>query len=155
MRVLIVDDHPLYREGLKALLTGLDPGVETVDSADVSEAERLVGTVPGFDLILLDMNLPGTSRLAALQRVKAAFEAACLVVVSAEEDPALITQVIDAGAAGYIPKNTDVEVTIRALQLVLAHGIYVPSHALRSMSGLCAGAAPAATASSLPEFSER
>lgn len=153
MRVLIVDDHPLYREGLKALLSGLDPDVETVDAADVAEAEGLAGAAPGFDLILLDMNLPGLNRLAALQRMKAAFEAACLVVVSAEEDPALILQAIDAGAAGYIPKNTDVAVTIRALQLVLAHGIFVPAHALRSMGGPCGSPAPAPER--LPEFSER
>lgn len=135
MRVLVVDDHPLYRAGLKTLLPVLDPAVEVSDAADVREAVALASTQNAFDLVLLDMNLPGANRLAALEQVKTAFEGACLVVVSAEEDPALILQVIEAGATGYIPKTTDPAVMTHALRLVLAQGIYLPPVALRLMAG--------------------
>ena len=134
MRVLIIDDHPLYRAGVRALLLGLDPELVAADASSVSEALELGALQEPFDLVLLDMNLPGANRLAALQQVKARFETAAIVVVSADEDRALILKVIDAGAAGYIPKSTDPGITIQALRLVLAHGTYLPAHALRHMS---------------------
>lgn len=152
MHILIVDDHPLFREGLKTLLAALDPGVRISDAGSVDEAVALRGD-DAPDLILLDMNLPGTSRLDALRQVKAAHESASVVVVSGDENPLLIRSAVDAGAAGYIPKSTDASLTIQALRLVLANGIYLPRAAL---SGGGAGAAPppAGTTGS-PEFSDR
>lgn len=149
MHILIVDDHPLFREGLKTLLAALDPGVRISDAGSVDEAVALRGD-DAPDLILLDMNLPGASRLDALQQVKAAHEGASVVVVSGDENPLLIRSAVDAGAAGYIPKSTDASLTIQALRLVLANGIYLPRAAL---SGGGAGSAPQATGS--PEFSDR
>jgi DNA-binding NarL/FixJ family response regulator len=134
MRVLIVDDHPLYCLGVKALLTTLDPDVQVDVAANVEECVALADAEPPIDLVLLDMKLPGTSRLDALSRVKGVFEEASVVVVSGEEDLALILQAIEAGAAGYIPKSTDPAVTIQALRLVLAHGIYLPPEAFRLMA---------------------
>lgn len=156
MRVLIVDDHPLYRAGVRALLAGLDPEAAVHDVANVGEALQLAEAGAAFDLVLLDMHLPGVSRLDALQRVKAAFDSAAVVVVSADEDPALILGAIDAGAAGYIPKSTDASLTIQALKLVLAHGTYLPVHALRHVAEAAGGpgeGAGAAVAGS--DFSER
>lgn len=150
MHILIVDDHPLFREGLKTLLAALEPGVRVSDAGSVDEAVALRGD-DAPDLILLDMNLPGTSRLDALHQVKAAHEGAAVVVVSGDENPLLIRSAVDAGAAGYIPKSTDASLTIQALRLVLANGIYLPRAALTG------GAAPAppANATGSPEFSER
>ena len=129
MHILIVDDHPLFREGLKTLLTALEPAVRISDAGTVAQAIALAA-VDAPDLILLDMNLPGTSRLDALRQVKAAHEAASVVVVSADEDPVLIRSAVDEGAAGYIPKTSDASLTIQALRLVLANGIYLPRAAL-------------------------
>lgn len=134
MHVLIVDDHPLYRAGVRALLSGLDPDLIAADVSTVAEALRLADVDPSFDLILLDMNLPGTNRLEALQQIKTRFESAAVVVVSGDEDPALILATIDAGAAGFIPKSTDPAITMQALRLVLAHGTYLPVHALRHVA---------------------
>lgn len=153
MRVLIVDDHPLYRAGVRALLAGLDPDLIAADVSDVPQALQLADTQAPFDLVLLDMNLPGTSRLEALQKIKSRFESASVVVVSGEEDPVLIHASIDAGAAGFIPKSTDPELTMQALRLVLAHGTYLPANALRHVVD------PAPTSSQkglpLPDLSER
>ena len=136
MRVLIVDDHPLYRAGVRALLSGLDPDAQADDVANVTEALQLAQDQPAFDLILLDMNLPGVNRLEALKQIKAAFETSAVVVVSGEEDPALILASIEAGAAGFIPKSTDPTITMQALKLVLAHGTYLPLHLLRHLEGV-------------------
>ena len=144
MRVLIIDDHPLYREGIKALLSGLEPGLESMGVGTVAEAVAAANEEPAFDLILLDMNLPRVGRLEALHQIKAAFDSAAVVIVSGEEDPALILQTIDAGAAGYIPKSTDSALTIQALRVVLAHGVYLPASVLNAgASGQRHGAASA------------
>jgi DNA-binding NarL/FixJ family response regulator len=152
MHILIVDDHPLFREGLKTLLTALEPAVRISDAGTVAQAIALAA-VDAPDLILLDMNLPGTSRLDALRQVKAAHEAASVVVVSADEDPVLIRSAVDAGAAGYIPKTSDASLTIQALRLVLANGIYLPRAALTG--GNSSSSAESSKAQGLPDFSGR
>ncbi len=133
MHILIVDDHPLFREGLKILLSSLEPEVRTSEAGTVADAVALSAT-ESPDLVLLDMNLPGLSRLDALREVKAAYESASVVVVSGDEDPLFIRTSIDAGASGYIPKSTDPALTIQALRLVLAHGVYLPRFALARVS---------------------
>lgn len=153
MRVLIVDDHPLYRAGVRALLSGLDPDLTAADVSNVSEALGLADTDPSFDLVLLDMNLPGANRLDALQQIKARFESAAVVVVSGDEDPSLILATIDAGAAGFIPKSTDPAITMQALRLVLAHGTYLPVHALRHASE--SGSNASGSGLAMPDLSER
>ena len=130
MHVLIIDDHPLYREGLKALLLGLAPGATVVGVSRVADAPAAVGA-HAPDLVLLDMNLPGTHHLAALNEARALFEGVTVVVVSGEEDVALMLAAVDAGASGYIPKSSDPELTIQALRVVLAQGVYLPIEALR------------------------
>ncbi|MDQ0036690.1 DNA-binding NarL/FixJ family response regulator [Variovorax boronicumulans] len=133
MHVLIVDDHPLFRQGLRALLSALDPGLETTDVSAVPDVRALHAAGYRPELVLLDMNLPGVSKMDALRDVKALFDEASVVVVSADEDPTLIRSAIDAGAAGYIPKTTDATITIQALRLVLSDGIYLPSIALDAL----------------------
>ena len=153
MRVLIIDDHPLYRAGVRALLAGLDPDLIAADVSSVTEALLLADRGDCFDLVLLDMNLPGISRLDALQQMRARFESAAVVVLSGDEDPSLILATIDAGAAGFIPKSTDPSVTIQALRLVLAHGTYLPAHALRHV--VESKPVPLESEIALPELSER
>ncbi|HWP10373.1 MAG TPA: response regulator transcription factor [Ramlibacter sp.] len=153
MHILIVDDHPLFREGLKTLLMALAPAVRISDAGTVAQAIA-VSAADAPDLILLDMNLPGPSRLDALRQVKAAHEAASVVVVSGDEDPALIRRAIDEGAAGYIPKTSDASLTVQALRLVLANGIYLPRAALTAAAQVQSSAESSKPAG-LPEFSGR
>ncbi|HEX5354753.1 MAG TPA: response regulator transcription factor [Aquabacterium sp.] len=130
VRVLIVDDHPLFREGLKGLLSGLDPAVCIEQAASVQEAQALAGQT--FDLVLMDLQMPGLSGMDALQRIKVLFEEAAVVVVSGDESSCSIHAAIQHGAAGYVPKSTDPGVTTHALRLVLAQGTYLPPAALQS-----------------------
>lgn len=153
MNVLIVDDHPLFRQGLRALLSALDPSLDALDVSDILEVKALHASGYTPELVLLDMNLPGVKRVEALHDVKALFEAACVVVISADEDPSLIRSAIEAGAAGYIPKTTDATVTVQALRLVLSNGIYLPAAALGTLSDTPSNAARAAA--DAPDFSPR
>lgn len=129
MRVLLIDDHPLFREGLKGLLLGLEPSVQVEQAGSVDAAEALQGQA--FDLVLMDLHMPGSQGMEALSRTKALFEASAVVVVSGDESPSTIQRAIQHGAAGYVPKTTDPSVTIQALRLVLAQGTYLPPEALR------------------------
>jgi DNA-binding NarL/FixJ family response regulator len=154
MRVLIVDDHPLFRTGLKALLFELDPAIETAEATSVSDVILAGERGEAFDLVLLDLDLPDSKGLSGLQRVRAAFEGPRLVVMSALEDADLIRSAIDAGACGYIPKTTDPTVTVHALRLVLARGIYLPPHVLDA-GGDRGARDPAARNAERPQLSTR
>ncbi|WP_374315557.1 response regulator [Aquabacterium sp.] len=133
VRILVIDDHPLFREGLKSLLYGLDALANVKQAASIAEALTLVGEP--FDLILMDLHMPGTQGMEALTAIKAAFDESTVVVVSGEESPHVIQAAIQHGAAGYVPKSTDPSVTTQALRLVLAQGIYLPPEALKAPQG--------------------
>jgi len=131
VRILIVDDHALFREGLRFLLRDLDPQLEIREAANCGEALAMAGE--RFSLVLLDLHMPGVKGIEALQAVREAFEASRIVVLSGEEDPRLVRQAIDAQAAGFIPKSSTPQVLLSALRLVLADGVYLPTVALRDL----------------------
>jgi len=126
MKILLVDDHPLLRGGMRFLLRGLDPDLVMDEAGDCPQALALVAG-QGYDLILLDLNLPGLSGLDALAAVREAAPGVPLVVLSGESDPAIVRATIEAGAMGFIPKSSSPEVMIQALRLVFANGVYLPS----------------------------
>jgi DNA-binding NarL/FixJ family response regulator len=129
MRLLLVDDHALFRAGLRLLLPDVDARVEMDEAANCAEALALVGR-NAYDLILLDMHMSGLAGLDALTALREAAPASLVVVVSGEDDPRFVCQAIKDGAMGYIPKSSSPEVMTRALKLVLAGGTYVPPNAL-------------------------
>lgn len=131
MRILIVDDHALFREGLKFLLRDLDDELNISEAADCQQAAALSGE--GFDLILLDLHMPGIADLDALDAMRKTFEATRIVVLSGEEDPRQVRRAIDSGAAGFVPKSSTPEVLLNALRLILGGGIYLPPMALRGL----------------------
>lgn len=131
MRILIIDDHALFRQGLRFLLRDLDADLEIVEAADCAQACALAGE--SFNVVLLDLHMPGVAGLDALEAVREAFEASRIVVLSGEEDPRQVRRAIDAGAAGFIPKSSTPEVLLSALRLVLADGVYLPAVALKGL----------------------
>lgn len=134
MYALLIDDHALFRQGLKFLLSDLDHDIRFLD-ADSCEAALALPPEPRPDLILLDLNLPGVSGAQALAEVRQAFESSIVVVVSSEDSPASIRRMIDLGAAGFIPKSSTPPILIAALRLILAGGTYLPAHALHAPPG--------------------
>lgn len=133
MRILIIDDHALFRQGLRFLLRDLDADLEIVEAGDCAQATALAGE--SFNVVLLDLHMPGVAGLDALEAVRQAFEASRIVVLSGEEDPRQVRRAIDAGAAGFIPKSSTPEVLLSALRLVLADGVYLPAVALKGLGG--------------------
>ncbi len=131
LNLLLVDDHALFREGLKFLLRGLDEELVIDEAESCAAATERQGQFP-YDLILLDLNLPKLGGLDALAAIRAAFPGTPLVVLSGEDDPRVIRATIEHGAMGFVPKSSTPEILIGALRLILAHGVYLPLSALES-----------------------
>jgi DNA-binding NarL/FixJ family response regulator len=126
MRILIGDDHLLFREGLRRLLEQLSA---EATFADASTFDEMVAAVEGgdvFDLILIDLQMPGWPGFSGIERICATVPDTPLVVVSASESQSDVRAALDAGASGYIPKSSSVKIMLSALNLVLAGGIYLP-----------------------------
>jgi len=142
MKILLVDDHPLLRGGMRFLLRSLDAALEMDEAGNCAEALERVAA-GSYDLVLLDLNMPGINGLDALAALRGAAPDMPLVVVSGESDPGVVRSAIEGGAMGFIPKSSSPEVLIQALRLVLAHGIYLPPLVLEA-----AYAAPASAPAS-------
>lgn len=125
MNVLLVDDHVLFREGLRHLLDGIGASIAFTEAGNIAELHD-IRSPSQFDLVLLDYRLPDISGLEALAAVREVFSTATVVVVSGEDDPATIHEVISQGASGFIPKSSSTQILLAALKLVLAGGVYLP-----------------------------
>ena len=139
MKILIVDDHELFRTGLQYLLQELSPEVEFRDLASVRAAVSQADFDP--DLILLDYHLPDMDGADAIANIFSTYPTTSVVVMSGDDRPELIRSVLDSGAAGFIPKNSSKELLMHALKLVLAGGIYLPKQVLLE-SGLATSDSP-------------
>jgi DNA-binding NarL/FixJ family response regulator len=144
LRVLLVDDHHLFRQGLKYLLADLDRRIDFFEAHNREQALAFAVDGQPMDLVLLDLYLPGGDPMDNLGVLRRAFDSAVVVVVSGEDDSRVIRQAIENGAAGFVPKASTPQVLIAALRLVLAGGIYLPPHVLRDSLRDSAGAVPAA-----------
>jgi DNA-binding NarL/FixJ family response regulator len=138
---------------MKALLLGLDATIDCSEAGDVAAAVQMGVDGAQFDLVLLDLGLPGLSGLDALGEIKRAFDSAAVVIVSGEEAPSLVRDAISAGAGGYVPKSTDPSVTLQALRLVIANGTYLPPIAITGFGTDVSR--PATAAQSAPQLSPR
>lgn len=151
MRILLVDDHALFREALLHVLRQFDSTAVVIEAATAREAIRLAAHYHDLDLILLDLTLPGLNGLSALPELHELRPTAPLVILSASEDSADIRQALDAGAMGYIPKSSSSHEMITALRLVLAGEIYVPPAMLAALEALETASSPVGAASSMGE----
>jgi DNA-binding NarL/FixJ family response regulator len=129
VHVLLIDDHEMFRQGMKFLLSDLNDDLEFTDAGNCEEALSALGN-SGVDLALLDLNMPGSRGLTALRQIKEEFPAVPLAVLSGLDDPNLIRDAIDVGASGFVPKASSSEVLVAALKLILAGGVYLPRAAL-------------------------
>ena len=127
MKILVVDDHALVREGLRHVLQDLDgQPVRIVEAASSAEALARARENADLDLVLLDLRLPDASGLDTLQELGRVVPDLPVVLLSGEESADVMHAAFDRGAAGFIPKSSLSDVLLSALRLVMAGGIYVP-----------------------------
>jgi DNA-binding NarL/FixJ family response regulator len=126
MKILLTDDHALFRAGLRLLLASIAPDVEIFEASNVGEALYLVQAHPDLRLCLLDLQLNQERGLPALRQIKAAAPGVAVVIVSGSEDHATVRACLEAGAMSYIPKSAPSEVFLQALLRVLAGEVFLP-----------------------------
>lgn len=126
MKILVVEDHALVREGLVRLLSQLQYDSCVRDCADFMAAEALLDEGEAFDLVVLDLALPGVDGFAGLEILRRRVPALPVVVLSAFDDPPTITRVMNLGAAGFIPKTFSGAALLDALRDVLDGTIFRP-----------------------------
>jgi DNA-binding NarL/FixJ family response regulator len=136
MKILLVDDHVLFREGIALLLKSLVAGDSLYQAGTCEEAVAKVSQDPSIELVLMDINLPGTSGINAIALIRAKFPLIPVVGLSSSDDKQTILDAIDAGAMGFIPKSSSSAVLFAALQLVLSKGIYIPPEAFLRERGV-------------------
>lgn len=127
LKLLVVEDHALVREGLVGLLAQVEDEVSVFESADFETALSVLDNEGDFDLALLDLALPGIDGFAGLDILRRRYPAMPVVVVSAFDDTPTVTRVLNLGASGFIPKALNGEGLLYAVREVLAGNIYRPS----------------------------
>lgn len=135
MKVLVVDDHPLVREGVRHALASLQGDVEVLEAGNSNQALELAEQHPDLTLVMLDLGLPGMPGLAALEELRVRGCAAPVVVLSGSCERADVIAALNTGAMGFIPKLSSSDVMLQALRLVLAGGVYIPPQALGMLDG--------------------
>jgi DNA-binding NarL/FixJ family response regulator len=125
-QIIVADDHPLFREALKAAVGRLDRRVDFVEADSVAAMLAAAEANPGADLLLLDLNMPGAHGFNALAHVRGSRPELPVVIVSADDDPQTIAAALRFGAQGFIPKSTEAGQIGRAIESVLAGEIYTP-----------------------------
>ncbi|MDP2808619.1 MAG: response regulator transcription factor [Rhodocyclaceae bacterium] len=126
LKILVIEDHALVREGLLQALKVLEDEVETLGAQDADVALKLLMSNEDVDLILLDLMLPGTSGMALLGVLRKRFPAIPVVILSALDDSDTVTRALRQGAAGFVPKSSSTDLMIDALHQVLAGEVYLP-----------------------------
>src|SRR5690242_11936008 len=125
-RLVIADDHPLFRGALREAVTGLIEHAEIAEAGTFEEVPKLLDKVGEVDLVLLDLTMPGVRGFSGLMYMRAQYPSVPVVVVSANDDPAAIRRCMEFGASGFIPKTLGVEAMRAAISHVLGGGVWTP-----------------------------
>jgi DNA-binding NarL/FixJ family response regulator len=129
LKILVVDDHALVREGLSQVLQGLDPQetTEVLQASTCAEAFALARGHRDLDLVLLDYHLPDMNGADALRVFSERHPELPVVILSGSANPSILQQTLARGAAGYITKSGDTSELLSALRRVLGGDLYTPS----------------------------
>ena len=131
-KILIADDHPLFREAICNVVAAGFPGSELLETSDLESALAIAREHDDLDLILLDLNMPGMHGLNGLISLRNETPSIPVVIVSAEEDKQVVLQAITYGAVGFITKSSPRAQMTEAIVQILAGDVYLPSDIIRS-----------------------
>ena len=125
-RLVIADDHPLFRGALREAVTGLFARADIAEAGTFDDVSKILDRAAEVDLILLDLAMPGVRGFSGLMYLRAQYPSVPIVIVSANDEPAVIRRCMDFGASGFIPKTLGVEAMREAVASVLEGGVWTP-----------------------------
>ncbi|QZP19360.1 response regulator transcription factor [Pseudomonas sp. DR208] len=131
-KILIADDHPLFREAIHNVISDGFPGSDVLETADLDSALALTQEHDDLDLILLDLNMPGMHGLNGLINLRNESPTIPVVIVSAEQDKQIVLQAITYGAVGFITKSSPRLQMTEAIQQILNGNVYLPPDIIRT-----------------------
>jgi DNA-binding NarL/FixJ family response regulator len=133
--ILIADDHPLFRSALhQALSLGLGPDARLVEAESIADLEARLTEKADWDLVLLDLNMPGAYGFSGLVLLRGQYPQVPVVMVSAQEEAAVVVKSREFGASGFIPKSSSLETIQQAVRTVLDGDVWWPSQVNESVS---------------------
>lgn len=130
MKILIVDDHPIYRKGLVALLHQMEPHAALLQANDGAHALALIAENGDLDVVILDLVIPGMDGLQAIAEFGKIRPELPVIMLSSSENPADVRAALANGALGYVPKSAAEHTLLTAIRVVLDGDIYVPPFVL-------------------------
>ena len=125
-RLIIADDHPLFRGALREALSGMFDEAEIAEADCFDEITKLLDRGAEVDLILLDLSMPGVRGFSGLLYLRGQYPSVPIIVVSGNDDPAVVRRCMEFGASGFIPKTLGVEVMRTAIDSVLQGHLWTP-----------------------------
>ena len=132
--ILIADDHPLFRSALRQAVTmGLEPDVRLVEVASIAELEAQLAVKADWDLVLLDLNMPGAYGFSGLVLLRGQYPQIPVVMVSAQEDASIMVRSREFGASGFIPKSSSMTDIQQAVSAVLEGDVSWPPKAFEAV----------------------
>jgi two-component system nitrate/nitrite response regulator NarL len=136
MKLLIIDDHPVLRDGLASLLRQAGPDTVIVEARDAREGVSMAEQQADLDLVILDLAMPGMPGLEALAELGRKRPDLPVIVLSSSEDPKDVRKAMASGALGYVPKSASQHVLLSAIRLVLNGDLYIPPLVLGQDAGV-------------------
>src|SRR5690554_3005094 len=125
-RIIIVDDHPLFRAALRQTLAGGDPSIAVEEAGDLEGLSAALAADRDCDLVLLDLNMPGVRGFSGLLLLRSQYPDVPVMIISAVEDSTVVRRAFELGAAGYLHKSVGPPEIRRAIETVLAGEMFVP-----------------------------
>jgi DNA-binding NarL/FixJ family response regulator len=126
IRLIIADDHPLFRGALREAVSGLFEDLDIAEAGSFEDLAKLLERGADVDLILLDLTMPGVRGFSGLMYLRAQYPSVPIIVVSANDDPGVIRRCMDFGASGFIPKTLGIETMRGAITRVFQGGLWTP-----------------------------
>jgi DNA-binding NarL/FixJ family response regulator len=126
VRLLVVEDHPLFRDALVGVIAAAFPNAEVFQAISIDGALDILASKRSVDIIMLDLSMPGTTSLLGAFRVRSAAPKSALVIVSAYDSARIVGYAMALGISGYIPKSTPKAELAHSIRSILEGEVYVP-----------------------------
>lgn len=133
-KILIVDDHPMFREALRGAVKSALPKVKVFEVGSIEAARDILRNEPGTEIVLLDLSLPGTHGFEGLISMRKSFPRIPIMIVSGLDNPRIVQEAIRLGAAGFVPKSVDKATLAAGISEVLSGSVFVPAELAQCLS---------------------